>query len=231
MSTKKQERNTSAIMPPYLSVSKLAQLINLISTRNFTELKSNDLTHYGFGETDSYIAITALRFLGLLNEENKAEDSIKKFHLQGPPKQDAIKTIVQQAYSAIFQRVPNPMNLDNDELFNEFLVTYGITPRVARTAVPAFVWLCEQAGLKEPTEKASTPKTSKKVDKNSSATTKIKTPANSTNSNTLNFTFKGGIQLLIPNIGHEITTALAQGELKSISDEITKFAEKYFESK
>ena len=70
-------------MPPYLSVGKLGQLFGLISTRNFSELQPSELTHYGYGESDTYVAVTALRFLGLLDSKNQAHEDMKKLHKIG----------------------------------------------------------------------------------------------------------------------------------------------------
>jgi hypothetical protein len=224
------KRNGQAPTPPYLSISKLGQLLNLVSTRRFDEIQPQDLVHYGFGETDSYIGVTALRFLGLIDQKNQAKETIKKLQLQGDAKIEALATTVRNAYAMIFERIQDPAALDPDELHNEFLITYGITPRVARAAVPAFVWLCEQANLRTP----SGPKQAVKSQPSQSNSQRVRRstgaqprPNTGDGSDTLAFAFKGGITLIIPNSGPELTIALAQGELKQVSDEIIKFAEKY----
>lgn len=231
MSTVETKRNGARSMPPYLSIAKLSQLLNLVSTRKFDEIKPSDLVHYGFGETDSYIAVTALRFLGLVDSKNHTQESMRSLQLQGDARTQALEKMVRTGYAMIFDRVTDPSSLQDAELHNEFLVTYGITPRIARSAVPAFVWLCEQAELrqpnvaKEPARKAAA--TSKSLHRSA-------TPAKRLDvadvPGSLNFEFKGGIRLVIPAAGSDVTTAVAQGELKGISDEIIKFAEKYLKS-
>ena len=225
------------LTPPYLSMAKLSQIVNLISSRNFSELGPSDLGHYGFGESDAYAAVGALRFLGLIDGSNKVQESAKKLHLQGASRTEALAAITKSAYAELFDRVPNLLDLSTDDLHNELLITYGITPRIAKSALPAFLWLCEQGGLKEPS-----PESIKRTPQKGSGPKAVSKPATEKNVDTkaipprfdqgvLNFSFKGGIQLLVPNNGPEITAAIAQGELKTISDQINEFSRNYLLNK
>ena len=222
------ERKTK-ITPPYLSVSKLSQLISLISSRNFAEISPGDLSHYGFGESDTYVGVGTLRFLGLIDSANKIQESARKLHLQGASRTEAIAEMTRKAYSTLFDRVPNLLELDTEELHNEMLIAYGITPRIAKSALPAFLWLCEQGGLKEPSEepaRRAAPKSATTRPTRAAAGKKVEAVASPriSNADVLTFSFKGGVQLLIPNTGPDITTAIAQGDLKIVSDAINDFS-------
>jgi hypothetical protein len=222
--------------PPYLSVAKLSQLFGLVSSRNFSEINHSDLKHYGFGDSDIYIAIGTLRFLGIIDRSNKVLPAAKKLHLQGSSRTEAIAEMTRSAYAAVFDRVPNLVDLPPAEMHNEFLIAYGITPRVAKSALPAFLWLCEQGGLRElpvANEKRGT-KISSSVRPEPNLPAKRVGGAISGGTaptDSLEFDFSGGIKLVIPKAGPDLATAIAQGELKRISDEINEFARKYLLNK
>ncbi|QQS23326.1 DUF5343 domain-containing protein [bacterium] len=236
MNDTKPSENKQKTSPPYLSVGKLAQLFGLISTRNFQEIQPGELTHYGYGESDGYVAVTSLRFLGLLNSKNQVQEVAKKLHLKGDARTEAIAELVKSAYAKLLERMPTAYSLPADELHNEFIVTYGITPRLARTAVPAFLWLAEEGGLKEPSgtisksqeTKRSVPKAATKIPVKKA---KKQIEPSHDSHGALNFEFKGGVRLIIPNSGHQLSAAIAQGELKMISEEINKFVEKHLTTK
>jgi hypothetical protein len=226
-----ENEKKSKVTPPYLSVAKLSQLIALISSRNFSEIKQSDLKHYGFGESDTYVGVGTLRFLGIIDEKNQIQPDAKKLHLQGVSRTEAISAITRRAYAVLFDRVPNLLDLSPEELHNEFLIAYGITPRIARSALPAFLWLCEQAGLKEVSPEAAKRTSKKPVTKSEpkaqAESVSERKPANGSFPDTLTFSFQGGIQLVIPNLGTQISNAIAQGELKDISDGINEFSRKF----
>jgi len=59
------------------------------------------------------------------------------------------QSIVKIAYQKLFKTIDKPYEMPTQELTNEFIASYELSPRVARTAVPAFLWLCEESGMKE----------------------------------------------------------------------------------
>lgn len=230
---------TATLVPPYLSISKLNKVIEIFSTRNITEITSKELKGYGFGESDSYLAIAALKFLGLLdNEGNVNRELSKKLQLKGSPKLEALKDIVKKSYSLIFDRVPDPFSISNDELHNEFKIQYNLTPRLATTAIPAFLWLSELAELKEHSEliKKGT-KTRKqretKIKNVKEHSQGVKDNSNHPDDRSMNqafqsFSFDSGIRLLIPILNQNVSKAILKGGLAEISEAIEAFENKYF---
>ncbi len=216
--------------PPYLALPGLEKLLGLLSTRSLTEITGGYLKAQGFGYSDSYLAMGALRFLGIVDATGKATPLAKKFHLQGDARKKEIEAMVRNAYSSLFSAVAEPHKLEMAELKNEFTFRYNLTPRVVGAAVPAFLWLCEQAGLKEgslqPRKRAAN---NTRIGKNS-ANASSASRTNKSNLKELRekdegFTtirFPGGVELKIPNAQTAIDGML-EGKLKRVKDAINEF--------
>jgi len=145
----KKEETVRTVTPPYLSVAKIERTIELVSNRNFTEVNVPLFVGYGFNKIDAQLAVSMLRFLGVINEEGESTDLMPKLRLTGEARKTEFEKIVRAAYKKLFGAVDNPQNLPSDDLRNEFVVQYHLSSRVVRTAIPAFIKLCEYAGLKE----------------------------------------------------------------------------------
>ncbi|OGE79131.1 MAG: hypothetical protein A2751_05845 [Candidatus Doudnabacteria bacterium RIFCSPHIGHO2_01_FULL_46_14] len=141
--------NPRQMKPPYFSVAKLDKTIELISTRNYAEINQSIFTGYGFGDTDALLAVNALRFLGLIDEQGKPTELFQKVRLKGDVRKKEFEKIVRAAYHKLFSVVEAPQDLSPDDLNNEFIAQYGLSGRLVRTAIPVFNRLLEYAGLKE----------------------------------------------------------------------------------
>ena len=133
--------------PPYLSISSLEKILSILSSRKLGEINASYLSAQRFSKFDVGIAIVALKFLGLIDKDCKTTDLTKKLQLQGKPKEEALQTMIRNAYAKIFSVIESPQNLSNQELSNEFIAQYNLSPRLAKSAVPVFQWLCGEAGL------------------------------------------------------------------------------------
>jgi hypothetical protein len=96
------------------------------------------------------LAVGALRFLGLINDANQTTDLVPKLRLTGDAGKQEMEKIIRAAYRKLFDATETPQDFSTEELKNAMVIQYDLSPRVARTAVPAFIKLCEYAGLKEP---------------------------------------------------------------------------------
>ena len=63
------ENSKNNLKVPYLSASKMDKLMELVSERSLSNIKTTYFKPYGFGHADAYLAINSLRFLGLINED------------------------------------------------------------------------------------------------------------------------------------------------------------------
>lgn len=147
---------TKKALPAYLNVTKLQKLIEILSTTRVSVITTDSLKGE-FGATDASVAMGTLRFLDLIDETGKAKDVVRGFHLSGEERTQAIAKIVEGAYSQLFEFVvgDKPQNLPQEKLTNHFVKVYSVVPRIATPAVRAFLFLCEEAGMKE---RSSTPR-------------------------------------------------------------------------
>jgi hypothetical protein len=137
------------LTPPYLSKTRFDRLIELLSTRSLSDISADYLQKQGLKGTDASVGIMALRFLGIVDNTGKTTQSSQIFHLKGEARQQSLQKLIKDAYQNLFEVTSEPFNLSRDDLTNEFIFRYKLTPRLASSAVPAFLYLCEQSGLKQ----------------------------------------------------------------------------------
>lgn len=218
--------------PPYVSVPKMEQLFNLLSTRNFQEITMQDLLSRGFAISDANQALQGLRFLGLIDESGKTNENTRIISMKGEGKNEKIQQMIKSSYSKLFETVPSAETLTKAELHDEFMAVYNISSRIATTAVPAFLWLCKYAGMNvsENIEARARVRNKEKI---ISPKTKIRPPHSSTQSvshsehlNELHdFSFgNSGIMLLIPK-SPKVNDLIAEGKLIEVRNKINEFAE------
>lgn len=219
--------------PPYLSVTKLVRLLEVISTRNLPKVGVTELDNYGIIGTDRYIALSALKFLGIIDDQGIPTSRMKQLQLKGEARATALKEIVQASYKKLFDTVSEPYQLDGNELINDFQTGYGASPRIAKVAVPAFLFLCEEAGFKERTTKLRSPQREAKQSKNVSSVPKTRQPAMLSHDGSLvpPLVLKiQGIDLTIPN-DNNIAQTFTSDEFRSMVKSITTYADKYISDK
>jgi len=235
-----KENNDKVLQPPYLSISRLNKLYDLISSRSLSEINTEYLTNYGFSKPDAYLGVAALRFLGIIDDKGKTNELIRKFQLRGEQREKEISDIIKKAYKSLFDIVERPQDLSVDDLANEFLHAYKISSRrVADPGVRAFLFLCEQAGLREKTiqvrERKENDKTMNKSQKDSEKGLTRNRISKFKQKNTeimeqiegLSLNFSGGIKLIFPNNDSRVSQAVALGELKKVAEAIEDFAKKF----
>jgi hypothetical protein len=133
--------------PPYGSVNRLKYVFDLFSTHSFPQVTSSLLKGRGFSGSDAFQTISALKFLGVVDAEGNKTDTMTKLQLRGEERTQAIAQIVKNAYLKLFETVTDPNKLSRDDLHNDFISIYGLSGRLASTAVPNFLWLCKEGGL------------------------------------------------------------------------------------
>ncbi|MFA5084098.1 MAG: DUF5343 domain-containing protein [Candidatus Paceibacterota bacterium] len=152
-----KEKTTREAKPVYLSVPKLEELIRIVSehaTKN--ALDASYFEAYGFGNSDATLAISSLRFLGLLNNEGKETELMSKIQLKSEDKRrEGFAEVIRKAYKKLFE-IEKPYELPTDRIYDEIRGQYQVSPRVARGAVPAFLRLCQFSGFIEGAPKRNT---------------------------------------------------------------------------
>ena len=225
----KSENNTPT--PPYASVSKVNEMFELLNVRSFSSISPSDLKTRRFSTADAFQVVATLKFLGLLNEDGSKTDKLTKIQLRGEQRTNALKEIVTGAYKLLFSVVPEANMLSRDELHNELMAIYKVSPRIAKTAAPLFLWLCKQAGLDVSEEiiiRDQIPR-----EKNRDITLKQERTSKAVTSNKAvqspsgidvgyQYFPVGKIKLLIPN-EEKYLSVIMNGGLKEVKTQIEKF--------
>lgn len=213
-----EKKNT----PPYLSIKKMKKLFDIISSTKLSEIEPKYLKIKGIIGTDANVAVSALRFLGIVNEDGKTTELAKKLLLKGKDREETIQKIVKSSYSELFGRLPEAYKLSQKELHDELLSIYDLSPRIAKCAAPAFLWLCSQGGLME-TQPREIKKEKGFIKSKADALVGPEKTLFESADEYLTIPLKGGIQLIIPSrISAQI---MITEEFKKIMEALIKFSE------
>lgn len=137
-------------LPVYLPITRLDQVIELISKRSLTDVSSGFFVAHKFNQSDASLAVNMLKFLGVADENGKViQETFRKFQVLGESRKKGIEEIIRPAYAKLFGTVEAPQDLPINELTNDLARIYGLSARVSKPATLAFLKLCEYAGLKE----------------------------------------------------------------------------------
>lgn len=229
------ENIKNQIKIPYLSAAKMEKLMELVSQRSHTSISLDYFKNYGFGHADAYLAINTLKFLGIIDEDGKSMENQRKFQLRGDARNKEIQEILKSAYKKLFSTTSEPFNLSKDDLINEFMHNYSLSGRVAASAVPAFLKLCEFAGLVEQgsvlTRKRSTDKSDKKQSRTNAKKGLKSRIAENKSSGYVTIPI-GKTEWRLPA---EVLTKMAFGgdiakDIESVTKHVLEFSEKYCKS-
>lgn len=149
------DKNPKKNTPPYLAVGKLQKLLDLVATKSPTIADAVYFEKQGFGSYDSQLAMNALKFLGLLSSEAIPTALWKKWQLPGDGGGKVRAEAIRAAYSDLLNTVPKAYEQSREELKGDLMSVYGLSPRVAESAVPVLIKLFELAGWKQPTTTTS----------------------------------------------------------------------------
>lgn len=223
------EPEKDAVNPPYISVARLERLLELLSTRSFSEITIDYLKAQGLAGTDANLGLATLRFLGISDARGKMLDSVKTFHLRGETRQSGLQSILKTAYKKLFDMSDEAYNLPKEDLINDFVSIYGVTHRVARAAVAAFLHLCGQAGWIVSKE---TQKRQRSTEKKVRGANKLRIPKKTANPDETNglksFPFLGGkIRLMFPE-NDKLTEVVLSDEFRAVSEAIKTFGDAFF---
>lgn len=209
--------------PPYLSVKKFEKLFEIISSRKLNKVDPEYLKIKGITGTDANVAVSALRFLGIVDKDEKTTELAKKMLFKGKERDKTIQEIVQSSYSEVFERFSDPCAISLKELHDEFISIYDLSPRIARCAAPAFLWLCSQAGLRKEQPREIKKERDTKKRRKTGVAVRPKEPPSELVDEYLTIPFKGGVQLKLPSaLSAQI---MVTEEFKKIMEDLIKFSE------
>lgn len=220
--------------PVYLSVKRLEKVLSIISARSMTSLDPDYFLTYSFSSSDANLAIASLRFLGLIDSNSDSTPLMAKMGYKGNAKVEAFVEMVKTGYGKLFGEVPEANKINKDELHNDFMHIYKISSRVASSAVPAFIYLCEQAGLRKDqleskVKKISNPSIKKNDSREGGLSKKTGFQIATETEHTIIPFSKSGIKLVLPV--DVLTDINLFEEYKKLISSITAFSDEYLKSK
>ena len=215
---------------PYLSAAKMGRLMELVSERSLTIITPEYFKNYGFGQADAYLAINTLKFLGVIDDNGKSTDVLRRFQLRGDIRNMEVQQILKVVYKRLFDAVDDPYKLSKDDLTNEFMHHYSLSRRIAISAVPAFLKLCEFAGLVD----QGSVITRKRIDKSNKKQSDDRSVNKGSDINNVNISIPidgGKMEWKLPS---EIFTKMAFGgdiaeDIRLITTQLSNFAKKYLQ--
>ncbi len=132
--------------PPYVPRKGLRAVLDHAQAHKAGETLSRDELHKrGLSSHWTYPALAALRFLGILDDDDRLTGKHLAFNPEKPDL-DIQKKLILKAYSDFFDNVKLPLaNLD--ALKNKFRDVYDLSERVTNSAFPIFQSLAEESGI------------------------------------------------------------------------------------
>jgi hypothetical protein len=132
--------------PPYVPRKGLRAVLDHAQVHKAGETLSRDELHKrGLSSHWTYPALAALRFLGILDDDDRLTGKHLAFNPEKPDL-DTQKKLILKAYSDFFDNVKLPLaNLD--ALKNKFREVYGLSERVTNSAFPIFQSLADESGI------------------------------------------------------------------------------------
>lgn len=142
--------------PPYVPRKGLRAVLDNIQARQEGEVLTREELHKrGLSSHLTYPALAALRFLGVLDDQDRLTGKHAPFNRENPDLK-AQQELIRSAYSDFFEQVPLPVGT-LDELKDKFQAVYELSDRVINSAFPLFQYLAQEAGIPLTAEGARAP--------------------------------------------------------------------------
>lgn len=140
-------RKKASSTPPYVSRKGLRAVLDFSQRLKAGDLLlREDLHKRGVSSHWTYPALASLRFLGLLDKDDRLTGLHTAYNPANPDKA-AQQKILRNAYDAFFSEADIPLP-DIQEVRGRFMEIYGLSERVTNSAFPIFVYLTEEAGIR-----------------------------------------------------------------------------------
>lgn len=132
--------------PPYVPRAGFRSVLDYVQSSKPGDAVSRDQLHKrGISAHLIYPAIAALRYLNLIDDEDRLTGRHTAFDRESPDR-PAQEAIVREAYSEFFRaaKLPAP---DAVELKRQFQSIFDLSDRVVNSAFPLFQYLAQEAGI------------------------------------------------------------------------------------
>lgn len=134
--------------PPYAPAEALVRFIRRIpEARVPDEVTADYLAQQGLGAGagNERHLVSALRFLGLIDQRGRPTDAFRALSVPARQK-EVLRSLVRESYQPIFAAGPVE-GLNRDEAESRFTTAYGIAGQIREKAIRCFAALCDLADI------------------------------------------------------------------------------------
>lgn len=135
------------VIPPYISAGEFAKFMDLMRRVTPEEVTVNFLKANSYSRSNAYTLLSALKFMGLVAEDEKVLDreTLVNLGAGGEKRKSTLGPLVKKAYKAVFDTIPIETATLEDiaHFFRIEGVAASLAPRVARL----FLWLANEGGI------------------------------------------------------------------------------------
>ena len=136
-------------LPPQGAVSWYDDLLKILETRTITKVDKGFLQNQKIASGNERTMIAGLKFLGLINNEGNASETMNELSVVGGKRVENIEKVVRNAYSLLFDEVKIDLEkAEPDTLINCFKTDYRMRSiTTAKQAARIFVFFAQKAGM------------------------------------------------------------------------------------
>jgi hypothetical protein len=151
------KRGVKGRLAPYVPVATLHSFLERI--RWVTTPKKVDkklLDDYGIPEPNKSALLSALKFLGLIEDDGTPTSLLRKLQSSGDEFRSNLEEVVRKSYADLFVRF-DILKGDREKICNYFATNYS--PATAKKATILFIDLCKEIGVLAGETEGETPET------------------------------------------------------------------------
>lgn len=161
MSTRNRRLEQRELIPPYGPTSGTIQALQLLGRTTPPRIDSHFLRVNNIAPANEYKVVGALRFLGLIDDDDKPTESCRLLKTRGATYTLALQDIVINAYAGILHN-SNYKEITKENIYNYFVTQHGMGAEMATKATRFLIKLCQLAKLDVTADTPQPPSPSKK---------------------------------------------------------------------
>lgn len=145
--TEAQQKQQGRITPAYAPWGQVKEFLIRMRALNPKTIDVEYLNTNITSGKDAYALFAAIKFLGFIDENGNCTDKLDSIKVRGETQQKkALENVVREAYADIFEAV-HVEESDRSTIYNQMRSVYGCSTRIASSATPLFLALCEVSGI------------------------------------------------------------------------------------
>lgn len=133
-------------LPPYGPVGGTLQGLTSLQRSSVVRIDEDFLRSNRIAPGNEYKVVSALKFLGAIDEDGRPTESGRAFRAKGPTYTFALQEAVKRSYSLLFSKV-DLLTATKDDIYNHFVMDWGLGTEMAVKASRFFLEICRVADI------------------------------------------------------------------------------------